>query len=593
MSLQKIGHSSASLFQEDSKVLERAGIPGSKRFLFYQEDRQLPLACRAEGIYIWDSEGKRYLDGCSGAVTVNVGHGNQRVIERACRQLNQIAFAYRTQFESEPAQELADLLVRLSPPELNRVFFVNSGSEAVETAIKLVRQHWWAQGKQGKQLVLSRQPSYHGATLGALALTSYAPLNIPFYSTYIHAPKVTAPFCYHCLLGKEYPSCRLACARELERAIQLIGADNVAAFIAEPIGGATTGAAVPPDEYFPLVERICHDHEVALIIDDVMTGCGRTGTFYGFAHWDITPDAVALSKGLAGGYTPLGACVATEEMVQPVLDAGGFMHGHTYAGNPLSTAIAAEVVRCVVEDRLVDNARELGTLLHERLREVRARHPIIGDVRGRGLFAGVEFVADAIEREPFPTNWYVAHEATEIAREKGLLIYPRRSLCGLGGDHVLLAPPLVIDEAGVEELVARFEETVEELTRLIGRHVELEPIPQEQDRTHERYQQVEDLPGYAVGDIEDVTPLPEANVTWTMQDAELEIQGTEPVGDVSMIKLGESAFTGRLVDPQLPLDVDGTFPVDERMAGTDTEGAAAPPLDEGLQAIEGKETGES
>jgi adenosylmethionine-8-amino-7-oxononanoate aminotransferase len=529
------------LYQEGCEEQDYSGIPGARSPLFYQQDRQLPTAVRGEGIYIWDAEGRRYLDGCSGAVTVNVGHNNRRVIERAREQLDKISFAYRTQFESEPASELADLLVRLSPPGLDRVFFVNSGSEAVETAIKLVRQHWWNTGKQGKHLIISRQPAYHGATLGALACTSYAPLNIPFYAMGGLAPKVSAPFCYHCPLTKEYPGCNLACALELERAIRLLGADNVAAFIAEPIGGASTGAAVPPDEYFPIVEKICHDNQVALIIDDVMTGCGRTGAFYGFQHWDITPDAVALSKGLSGGYTPIGACLATDELVRPVLEGGGFMHGHTFAGNPLSTAVAAEVIHCVIDDGLVENARAQGTLLHERLRELRARYPIIGDVRGRGLLSGVEFVADAVERVPFPGHWYVAREATELARQAGLLIYPRRSLFGLGGDHVLIAPPLTIEAAEIEELVALFEITVSELSEMVARHVELEPMQPAHDRTHERYHQVDDLPGYAVGDIDDVAPPDEPNATGSMINPDLEAQGATFYDDVLPLKLGSTA----------------------------------------------------
>lgn len=539
MSLLKVGdRQEGKLTRPSEDSGPGGGIPGSGRFaLFYQEDRQLPTISHADGVYMWDTEGNRYLDGCSGACTVNVGHHNSRVVKRAIDQLERVSFAYRTQFESEPSKELADLLVRLAPPELDRVFFVNSGSEAVETALKLARQYWWVRGRGSKHLVISRQPAYHGATMGALGCTSYAPLNIPFLAMQGHLPKVSAPFCFHCPLTKEYPSCGVACAYELERAIQLLGAENVSAFIAEPIGGASTGAAVPPDEYFPIIERICHQYEVVFIIDDVLTGCGRTGTFYGFEHWDMTPDVVALSKGLSGGYIPIGACLCSDAMVRPVLEGGGFMHGHTAAGNPLATAVAAEVVRCVVEDQLMENSRNLGTLLHERLRELRSEYPIIGDVRGRGLLAGIEFVSDAAERTPFPVGWYVAHEATEIARELGLLVYPRRSLYGLGGDHVVLAPPLNINEAELEELLGLFSATLAELTRLVVRHVELEPLPEEDDRTHERYRVAEDLPSYAVGEIEEVAEQAEANVTWTMQGPELEVQNVVPCDVVQPLRL--------------------------------------------------------
>jgi adenosylmethionine-8-amino-7-oxononanoate aminotransferase len=508
---------------------DEPGIPGSRRFaLFYQQDRQLPTVSHAEGIYIWDTRGKRYLDGCSGAMAANIGHSHPRVLERAQKQLDQVCFAYRTQFESEPANELASLLTYLAPGDLNRVFFVNSGSEAVETSIKLARQFWWAQGRHGKQLIIARRPSYHGATLGALACTEYAPLNIPYRPMLMPFPRVAAPYCYHCPLGKEYPSCDTDCARELQRAINQFGADHIAAFICEPIGGASTGAAVPPDEYFPLVEQICHENEIVLIVDDVLTGCGRTGTFYGFEHWDITPDIVAISKGLSGGYTPIGAALASEAIVKPVLDSGGFMHGHTYAGNPLSTAIAAEVVKVVLEEQLVDNAREEGTYLHEQLHAMKEDWPIIGDVRGRGLLAGVELVQDRLARSPFPPAWYVGLEATELARSHGLLIYPRRSLFGLSGDHVLIAPPLTIDRPGVDELLAAFRATLADLSRLLERYVAEEALEADDDGTVERYQQTAEAPDYDLEEIEEVPPDPQANATWTMEDPDLEVHGVGP-----------------------------------------------------------------
>ena len=505
---------------------EHVGIPGSGRFaLFYQDGRHLPVVSHGQGIYIWDQEGKRYLDGCSGAFAANIGHGHPRILDRATQQLERIAFAYRTQFQSEPAEELADLLVRLSPPALDRVFLVNSGSEAVETAIKLARQFWWATGRAGKHLVVSRRPSYHGATLGALSCTDYAPLNIPFRAMQVRWPKVAAPFCYHCPLGKRYPRCSVACAHELRRVIELEGAGNIAAFIAEPVGGATTGGAVPPDEYFPIVEKICHEHEVLLIIDDVLTGCGRTGTFFGFDHWEITPDIVVVSKGLSGGYTPIGACLSSEHVVGPVLESGGFMHGHTYAGNPLSAAIAGEVVKIIVDEGLVENAREVGTFLHRRLQSLKRKFPVIGDVRGRGLLAGVELVRDRRHREPFPANWYVAHEAAEIARDEGLLIYPRRPLSGVEGDHVVIAPPLPIDRAGVDELTTLFNRTLTRLTGYLDQFL-APSVAVEKDGTVERYHLPEDVPDYALGNIDDVEPAPEANVTWSMQDPDLEVRGS-------------------------------------------------------------------
>ena len=522
MSLKKIGNRSPRLAETHHVLVADAeartdpeGIPGRERkALFYHDRSRLPTVSHGQGIYVYDEEGNRYLDGSSGAVTANLGHRHPRIVRAIREQLDRIAFTYRTQFENRPANELASLLVQLSPPELNRVFFVNSGSEAVEAAIKLARQYWWTIGKQGKSEIISRQPSYHGATLGALAATAYAPLNIPFRPLLVHFAKVPAPFCYHCPLGKSYPDCGIACAHELEHQIESIGQENIAAFIAEPIGGASTGAAVPPEEYFPLIERICHDHEIILIIDDVMTGCGRTGTFFGYEHWDITPDIVASSKGLAAGYTPVGSIIASEAIVESVLDSGGFMHGHTLAGNPLSCATTLEVVRTILDDDLVENARRVGTYLHEQLHRLKEKYDVIGDIRGRGLFAGVEFVRDRQERKPFPPKWYVAAEATEIARHHGLLIYPRRSLDGLAGDHVLIAPPLIIDETGIDELIVLLDLTLEELTKLLATH--LGEVP-EVDHTVKRYAQVEEVADYARGNLDAVEPVTDANVSAAME----------------------------------------------------------------------------
>jgi len=518
MSIKKVGNRTAPAVQGVGSHLEGepGGLPGvGKDALFYQDTSRLPTVRDGRGVYIYDTDGKEYLDGCSGAVSANLGHGHPRLLKAAVAQLEKIAFAYRTQFVNEPANRLAELLVQLSPPELNRAFFVNSGSEAVESAIKLARQYWRAVGRGAKSLILSRRPSYHGATLGALALTDYAPLNIPFRPMLMQAPKVAAPFCYHCPLQHTYPECEMACVKDTERSIQIYGPENVAALIVEPIGGSTTGAAVPPDEYFPMIERICHENEVLLIVDDVMTGCGRTGTFYGYEHWDITPDIVCTSKGLSGGYTPIGAIIASSTVVDPVLESGGFMHGHTYAANPLSCAIALEAIDVVIDEHLVENARDTGTYMHERLHEMMARYPFVGDVRGRGLLGAIEFVRDRQQREPFPAGWHVALEAKEIARRHGLLLYPRRSIYGLAGDHVLIAPPLVITREEVDDLMDRLDRTLADLLKLLEAHL-AEAARDYEHAVQERFHQVETVPDYARGELAGVEAVADANVTAQM-----------------------------------------------------------------------------
>ncbi len=532
MSIDKIGKRTPSDYARPATIKgETYGIPGAEKpHLFYQDRSKLPTADYGQGIYVYDTQGNRYLDGCSGAISANLGHGNKRVVAAAIEQLNKIAFVYRQQFENKPANELAELLARVSPPQLNRVFFVNSGSEAVEAAIKLARQYWWCKGNRGKSMVISTRPSYHGATLGALATTDYTPLNVPFRSMTMHSPKTAAPFCYHCPLSKEYPGCGMACALDLQRKIDVYGADNIAAFIVEPIGGSTTGAAVPPDEYFPIIEQICHDNGILLIIDDVMMGCGRTGTFFGFEHWDITPDIIATSKGLSAGYGPIGAIIASDTVVEPVLESGGFMHGHTYAGNPLSSAIALAAMHEILENKLVENARDVGTYMHERLHELKAQHPVIGDIRGRGLIAGVEFVQSRELREPFPANWFVALEATELARKHGLLIYPRRSVYGLRGDHVLVAPPLIIDRKGVDELIERFDRALRDLAKLLVKHIH-EISEKFEDQTVQRYEQSDAVPDYARGELDSVAPIADANVTAAMETGHFNPRDFEPRAD--------------------------------------------------------------
>lgn len=518
MSLDKVGQRSTPKYEPTAFIEgEGHGIPGAEKpFLFYQDRRRLPTVDHGRGIYVYDTDGKEYLDGCSGAVSANLGHGNQRVLKAAVDQLGKIAFAYRQQFESEPANDLAELLAQLSPPELSRVFFVNSGSEAVEAAIKLARQFWWVTGHRGKSTVISTRPSYHGATLGALATTDYSPLNKPFRGMTMYSPKVSAPFCYHCPLGKEYPVCGISCALDLQREIEVHGPGNIAAFIVEPIGGSTTGGAVPPDEYFPVVEQICHEHNLLLIIDDVMMGCGRTGTFFGFEHWDITPDIVATSKGLSSGYTPMGAILASPTVVEPVLESGGFLHGHTYAGNPLSAAISLAAVREILERNLVENACTVGTYLHERLHELKEKYESIGDIRGRGLLAGMEFIQNRETREPFPANWFVALECTELARERGLLVYPRRSINGLWGDHILIAPPLIIDRAGIDELIERLDQTLDGLQNLLTAYIQA-PSAEYEDETVQRFEQSDEIPAYARGDVSDAPAIHDANVTAAME----------------------------------------------------------------------------
>ncbi|MFP4428826.1 MAG: aspartate aminotransferase family protein [Desulfovermiculus sp.] len=425
--------------------------------LFYQSRTRLPVIDRAEGIHIWDEDGKEYIDGCSGAMICNIGHSHPRILETVNRQAKSTFFAYRTQFENRPALDLAQALVQEMPYGLNRVFFVSGGSEAVESALKLCRQHYWHTERQGRHIFISRKPSYHGASMGALSMTSYAPLEIPFRPMFQAYPKIPAPYCYRCPYHATYPACGLECAWALEKTILEQGPESVAAFVVEPIGGASTGALVPPDEYFAVIQDICRKYRIMLILDEVMTGFGRTGAMFAMEHWDVQPDIVALSKGMGSGYIPLGGVIIRKEIVDPILAGGGFMHGFTSAGNPMACAVGLEVLSIIKGDDLAANARDRGNELLAGLQDLAKQHPIIGQVRGKGLLTAIELVQDRDTRTPFAPEKGINSLLTREAAKQGLIIYPRRPINGLEGDHVLIAPPLIVSKEQVQEILLRLE----------------------------------------------------------------------------------------------------------------------------------------
>ena len=312
--------------------------------LFYQTGARRPVLAEARGIYMWDVDGKRYIDGSSGAMVSNIGHSNPRVLDAMRQQMEKSTFGYRLHFETEPGELLAAKVAALSPEGMEKVFFVSGGSEAVESAIKLARQYAVTVGETTRWKVISRMPSYHGSTLGALALTGYDPLTDPFLPMMQAMPKIPAPRAYLDGLDMDDPATGNHYAAMLEAKIIEEGPDSVLAFIHEPVGGASTGALVPPTGYMQAVRDICDRHGVLLIHDEVMSGGGRTGRFYGAEHWGVEPDIIAISKGFGAGYAPLGAMIAHDRLVDAVLGAGGFMHGHTYAGNPLACSAGLAVL---------------------------------------------------------------------------------------------------------------------------------------------------------------------------------------------------------------------------------------------------------
>lgn len=428
--------------------------PSAPSRLFYQTRLRRPLLDRAEGVYLWDQDGKRYLDGSSGAMVSNIGHSNPRVLAAMREQMARATFGYRLHFENEPAERLAAAIANLCPGDLDRVFFVSGGSEAVESCIKLARQYALAKGEPERTEVISRFPSYHGSTYGALAVTGYDPLTEPFAPMLRSMPKIPAPRCYLDRNNLDLEAQGLRYADMLRDKIEEIGPKKALAFIMEPVGGASTGALVAPDSYYKRVREICDEYGVLLIYDEVMSGAGRTGAFLAADHWNIQPDIVSLAKGLGAGYVPLGAMVARSKIAEAVIDAGGFQHGYTYAGNPMACAAGLAVLREIVDGRLMENAAAIGDLLKQRLTDLMTRYPFIGDVRGKGLLLAFELVSDREAMTPLPRELNAYQRLVDLAYDRGLIIYSRRTRGGVEGDHFLVCPPMITTEAQVEEIMA-------------------------------------------------------------------------------------------------------------------------------------------
>ncbi len=432
--------------------------------LFYQGRGRKPVLEQARGVYMWDRDGKRYLDGSSGAMVCNIGHSDPNVLAAMRRQMDKATFGYRLHFETEASERLAAKLAGLCPPGLDRVFFVSGGSEAVESAMKLARQHALATGQGGRCKVISRTPSYHGCTLGALAVTGYATLTAPFEPMMRDMPKVPAPRAYLDDLNPNDPATGQYYADMLDAKIRSEGPDSVLAFILEPVGGASTGALVPPAGYMQRVREICDRHGVLLIMDEVMTGAGRTGRFFAAEHWVTRPDIIVMSKGLGAGYVPLGAMIADARLVEPILDAGGFAHGFTYAGNPLACAAGLAVIDEIEAQGLCRNATVMGEKLLARLAGLMQKHEIIGDVRGKGLLCAFEFMADRDSKAPLPRRLNAYQRFVDIAYGQGLIVYSRRTRDGIEGDHILVCPPLIVNDTHLDEIVDGLETSLVQYT---------------------------------------------------------------------------------------------------------------------------------
>jgi adenosylmethionine-8-amino-7-oxononanoate aminotransferase len=426
---------------------------GSVSHLFYQTSAPRPRLDHAEGVYLWDVNGKRYLDASSGPMVSNIGHSNPRVLAAMKRQMDKATFGYRLHFENEPAEELAALTASLMPQGLNRIFFVSGGSEAIESCLKLARQYALTQGQEQRWKVISLFPSYHGSSLGASSVTGMKQFTEPFAPMMASMPKIPAPTCY-------FDQDELSLEQRGERYANLLrdkiieeGPETVLAFIMEPVGGASTGALVAPDTWHRRVQEICREFGILLILDEVMTGAGRTGRFMAAEHWNYQPDIMAMAKGFAAGYAPLGAMAAQRHIVDAVMANGGFAHGYTYAGNPLACAAGLAVLQEVQRQNLVKAAEIQGSKLKAGLGELMSRYEFIGDVRGKGLLLAFELVSDRSNMKPLPAGMNAHVELVEEAYRRGLIIYSRRTRGGLEGDHFMVCPPLTVSDSEIAEIL--------------------------------------------------------------------------------------------------------------------------------------------
>ncbi len=426
--------------------------------------KTIPVAARGDGVYIIDTEGKRYLVASGGAAVSCLGHSDTDVTDAIKAQVDQLAFAHTSFFTSEPAEDLAELLIEAAPDGIEMVYFLSGGSEAIEAALKMARQYFIEIGEPSRTRFIARRQSYHGNTLGALSVGGNALRREPYKEMLMPVSHIAPCYAYrnrHDDESEEEYGHRVA--DELETEILRLGPENVAGFVAETVGGATAGVLPPVPGYFKRIREICSRHGVLLILDEVMSGMGRTGSLFACEQDDIVPDMVCIAKGLGAGYQPIGAALVAGHIYDAfVAGSGAFQHGHTYLGHPAACA-AALAVQTKVRDRdLLSNVRERGNYLVERLHDRLGNHPHVGDIRGRGLFLGIELVKDRATKETFDPELGLHLRIKAQAMDHGLICYPGGATAdGVRGDHVLLAPPFIIDEDEIDELVGKFGDALD------------------------------------------------------------------------------------------------------------------------------------
>lgn len=437
--------------------------------------REYPIIESGKGVWLVDNRKRQYLDACSGAVVSNIGHGVEEIIRAIQTQLSKVEFAHTSQFVSEPALQLAERLIKMAPSRFRPsglVYFVSGGSEAVETAFKLARAYFYECGLYQKRIVISRWGSYHGSTQGALSATGHPARRKPYLPVLTDNPHISASHPYRCSCGEpavcQSEECGIRLADELDAAISKCGAENVMAFIAEPVVGAALGAAVPHPSYFKRVREICNRHNVLFIADEVMTGLGRTGHEFAISAFDLEPDIIALGKGLSAGYMPLGAVLASSQVASIFARGSGvFEHGFTYSAHPVACAAGLAVLEYAEQHKLIERVRSLENRLKDELQSLRELE-IVGDVRGMGFLWGVELVCKREKKTPFASDLRVAQKLAAEASSLGLLIYPGSgSIDGVKGDHIIVAPPFVISEEELDTLSSRLKQAIRKIAQSI------------------------------------------------------------------------------------------------------------------------------
>ncbi len=443
-----------ALHQQDAAHLVHGFVP-----LQMQQKKGVPIFVKGQGVYLWDTEGKKYIDGLASLWNVHVGHGRKEINRAVAAQMDKLAFAPTLIGPtSVPTVQLATKLVKIAPKGLSRVIFTSGGSESNETMIRLVRAYWQAKGQPTKFKFVSLNQGYHGSSSGAAVLGGIPVFNKQMEPGLPGMLHMARPYCYRCELGKTYPSCQLACADELERIVEREGADTIGAFIAEPVQGVG-GVIVPPAEWLPRIREICSRHNILMVCDEVITGFGRTGTMFASAGAGVTPDILVTAKGVTSGYLPLGVVLFKEDIFQTFLASGDdyiFWHGYTYTGHPVVCAAGLANLEIIEREKLVQKAREQGKYLQKKLATLHDLS-VVGDVRGQGLMAAVELVKDKTTKEMFPAELQVARKVWEKALDKGVITRVA------GTNNIALCPPLIITREQIDELVATLRRAIEEV----------------------------------------------------------------------------------------------------------------------------------